>query len=378
MDDVIINCDWLQYSVMLESDNPEFECPQGFRLEILQGNNIFRYRCLVFDAAGRKWLTLLWSPFSSVLNSRIMTVQVANLLLYYNAIHESYRLLKSIVCCGFNSCGRVDICCDFQMSEQKLEVLKHLNSGHYYVQGKSEGSTWWHSVKNETESSSFVKSQLHCLSWGSKCSDIKVKCYNKSREINAEERQGECEKPYIRALWQQAGWDVGKVWRLEFSLSGSGKLRWGNEVISLESVASAAWLRRVFYSLYGTRFVVRENQGRREGHKNLDAVREFLRLPKESEILCRSLGVLDGKGCSEAVKVLRRLVSQLSSPAVVASPAVASAVASAAAAVVESAGLSAYFLAKFGEDYQSFLREAVEMAGEGIFEVDGNPAKAWS
>lgn len=377
MDEVIINCDWLQYSVMLESDAPEFECPEGFRLEMLQGNNIFRYRCLVFDSAGRKWLTLLWSPFSSVLNSRIMTVQVANLLLYYNSIQESYRLLKQIVGCGFNSCGRVDICCDFQMSEEKLEVLKHLNSGHYYVQGKSEGSTWWHSVKSETEKSTFVKSQLHCLSWGSKCSDIKVKCYNKSREINAEEKQGECEKPYIRELWKQAGWDVGKVWRLEFSLSGSGKLRWGNEVISLESVASSVWLRRVFYSLYGTRFVVRENQGKREGHKNLDAVRKFLLLPPESEVLCRSLGALDGKGCSEAVKVLRKLVAQLSSPAVVASPEVSAAVASAVATVVENAGLSGYFLSKFGSDYHSFLREAVEMSGEGIFDVDGEPRKAW-
>lgn len=376
-DEVIINCDWLQYSVMLSEDNPEFLCPEGYRIELLQGNNIFRYRALVFDGLGRKWLTLLWSPYSSVLNRRIMTVQVANFLLYYAGVNESYRLLKSIVDCHFNSCGRVDVCADFPMTVDKLETLRHLNSGHYYVQGKSEGSAWWHSVKERNDDREWNRNQFHCLSWGSKCSDIKVKCYHKSREINATEINGECEKPYIREQWKLAGWDISNVWRLEFSLSGTGKLQWKNEVIDLQKVSSSDWLRHVFYSLYGSRFVVRVNQGRRAGHKNLDQVRDFLLLPPEGDVLTRSLGVMDGKTCAESVKLLRKLMSQLNSPAVMSNMAICQSLVTSVATVVEQNGLTGYFLSKFGMPYVDYLQDVLDRAGEGLVEVDGDPRKAW-
>lgn len=377
MDEVIINCDWLQYSVMLEEDEPEFECPDGYRIEVLQGNNIFRWRALVFDAQGRKWLTLLWSPYSSVLNKRLMTVQVANLLLYYAGVNESYRLLKSIVHCHFNSCGRVDVCADFPMSNDKLETLRHLNSGHYYVQGKSEGSSWWHTSKEVNGEREWKKHQFHCLSWGSKCSDIKVKCYHKSREINATELNGECEKPYIRDQWKLAGWDVANVWRLEFSLSGTGKLQWEREVIDLQKVSSADWLRHVFYSLYGSRFVIRENQGLRKGHKNLDPTRNFLLLPPEDTVLTRSLGVMDGKTCSESVKLLRKLMAQLNSPAVMSNEVVCQSLVTSVATVVEQNGLSAYFLSRFGMPYVDYLQNVLDGSGAGIVAVDGDPRKAW-
>ena len=164
-DQVIINCDWLQYSVILAEDEPEFVCPDGYRLEILQGNNIFRNRILVWDLTGRKWLTLLWSPYSSRLNSRLMTVQVGNELLYQSAINQSFRLLQEITDCSFNSLGRVDICADFQMDEDKMLCLKHLNSGHFYIQAKSEGSNWWHSNNKVLNGRQFDYKTEHCLTW---------------------------------------------------------------------------------------------------------------------------------------------------------------------------------------------------------------------
>ena len=377
MDNVVVFCDWLQYSVMLEEELPELECPDGFRLEVLQGNNIFRHRCLVFDSKGRKWLTLLWSPFSSVLNSRIMTVQVANMLLYYGGVHESYRLLKQKVPCHFNSCGRMDVCCDFEMDNKKMDTLKHLNSGHYYVQGKSEGSTWWHKITEGSGNREFKRNQLHCLSWGSKNTDIKVKCYHKTREINALSVGSPCEKPYIVEAWRLAGLDISNVWRVEFSLSGTGRLKWQNEIIDLDKVASTEWLKHVFYSLYGSRFVIRINQGKRQGHKNQDEIVEFLRLPPESTLLTRSLGVLDDKACSDGVKLLRKMMAMLSSPAVMSNDTVCSTLCESVATLVKEQGLSAYFLGHFGADYMSYLQDVVDRSGSGCYEVDGTPTKAW-
>lgn len=376
-DKVIINCDWLQYSVMLDEDEPEILCPNGYRIEVLQGNNIFRNRAIAWDDKGIKWLTLLWSPFSSLLNKRLMTVQVGNQLLYYQAIMMSYRLLTQIVACHFNSCGRVDICADFLMDNNKLAVLRHLNSGHYYVQGKSEGSTWWHTVNEESSDYIHKKSQLHCLSWGSKNTDIKVKCYHKSREQGMLAKDPKPDKPYIVSLWQDAGWDVTQVWRLEFSLSGTGKLRWDNHTIELEQVASAEWLTHVFYSLYNSRFIVRENTGKRIGHKNNDPRRSFLMLPQEDRVLTRSLGEVERMQASDAVKLLRKLMGQIETPLVMANETLCRMLCDSVLTLVDSNRLGSYFHTKFGDDVRVYLQRIMDECGSGIFEVDGKPSKTW-
>ena len=376
-DNVIINCDWLQYSVMLEEDNPELLCPDGYRIEVLQGNNIFRHRAIVSDEQGRKWLTLLWCPFSSLLNKRLMTIQVANQLLYYSAIQLSFNLLQKIVNCRYNSCGRLDVCADFQIDDEKIQALKHLNSGHYYIQGKSEGSTWWH-VNNKTEDNRVYKqSQLHCLSWGSKNSDVKVKCYHKSREQGMLAKDPKPEKPYIIEQWKNAGWDVTKVWRLEFSISGTGRYKWKGESITLEKVKSHEWLTHLYYSLYNSRFVMRENQGKRKGHKNSDREINFLTLPSEDTIIERSLGTMDKAKASESVKLLRKMMSEISSPIVMADTELCQTYCDAVIRLCETHHLRSYFSAHFGDDVITYLQRLVDNSGEGIYEVDGNPNKIW-
>lgn len=377
MDNVIINCDWLQYSVILADDDPVFLCPDGYRIEVLQGNNIFRNRAIVWDTKGVKWLTLLWSPFSSLLNKRLMTVQVGNQLLYYQAVSMSYKLLTEIVGCHFNSCGRVDICADFLIDDDKLAVLRHLNSGHYYVQGKSEGSTWWHTINETSGDYTHKKSQLHCLSWGSKNTDIKVKCYHKSREQGMLAKDPKPDKPYIIDLWREVGWDVTKVWRLEFSICGTGRYRWKGESINLDKVKSNEWLTHTFYSLYEGRFIVRENQGKRKGHKNCDPRRDFLMLPPVSDVLVKSLGTTEHMQASDAVKLLRKMMGVISSPIVMNDSELCQVYCDAVARLCETHHLRSYFSAHFGDDVMPYLQRILDESGEGIYEVDGNPAKTW-
>lgn len=371
-----INCDWLAFSVKLNEREPELQCPAGYRLEVLQGNNIYRNRFVLYDADGRKCLTALWSPYSSVLDATIMTVQAANWMLYSVSASYIMDLLLQIVDCEFNSVGRVDICCDFEMTQQRVEVLKHLNSGHYYIQGKKEGSVWWHSFDKKGDG--FVHRDLHCLSWGSKKSEIKWKVYFKSREIGLVDSKGEdCDKPYIRDEWIGADFDVMNVWRCEVSLSGASCLRYGDRKIGLDDCLSGAWLAQVFADMMGSRFVVRMNQGRRDGHKNNDKRIEFLQMSWEGAHISWARPK-DGPVCSDGVALLRRLMAGLENPVAKVNANVFEAMATAIYDVVREQRLEHYFERKFGADVETYLHSVGSDIGTGIYAGVDAPSKFYS
>lgn len=375
MQKVLVNCDWLQYSVLTAEENPELFCPEGFRVEVMSGNNIFQHRAMVMDERGRKWLTLLWKPYSSLLNARLMTVQVGNFVLYGGGIMTAWRLVQQVVDCAFNSMGRVDVCADFEISDEQLQAIKHLNSGHYYVQGKQEGSVWWHQVKKHVGDKEIRRKQFHCLAWGSKTSKISVKLYHKSREQGLIGGGEDAEKPYIVEQWKLAQLDIRKVWRLEFSMSESGQLSWMGKAIMLEDVASPDWLARVFSTLLSSRFKVRINEGRRQGHKNLDPIVEFLRFDAEHGSLRWILGHGDDIEFGEDVKVLRMLMSKLQSPVVASSWSVSAAMCDAVLEVIKSARLEGYFRNHFGKSSREYLDDVMQQAGSQIVEVDANPRR---
>lgn len=378
MDKVIINCDWLQYSVLLNEAEPEFLCPDGYRLEVLQGNNIFRNRIIVWDLQGRKWLTLLWSPYSSRLNSHLMTVQVGNELLYGSAINMSFSLLQSIVECSFNSMGRVDVCCDWVISANQLETLKHLNSGHYYVQAKSEGSSWWHKKNEANKNGKYYNTQHHCLTWGSPKSQIKIKIYCKSREQDQLSAEPHPDKPYIVQMWKDVGFDTRNVWRLEFSITKSSKARYDNHRIGLEEISSNTWLTHLFYQLYTSRFIVRQNEGKRTDKTNNDKIIQFLNLPEKESLLRWAVGENERPPVPDAVNVLRSLMNQLNSSVVAVDERLSEYLCSAIATIVQDFRLSSYFENHYGQPYGSYLQQFVNQSGPGIYEVDGHPDKTWN
>lgn len=368
-----INCDWLQYSVKLAFPNDvELECPEGYRLEILPGNNIFRNRAILWRCSdSAKFLTLLWSPYSRKISSSIMTVQCANMLLYCGGIHESYRLLQEIVPCYFNSMGRIDICCDFVAGDAELKVLRGLWDGSIYVQGKSEGSTFWHS--SNSDEGRFT----HCMSWGSTSTEIKVKVYNKSREIGISAANPDGEKPWIVAEWKRAGFDVEKVWRCEFSMKSAGLLGWLDKLITLDDVCSHEWLSDVFLSLYNSRFICRKNMGLRKGHKNLDEKIRLIVLPTTEESTSERLRWKGSEktpsATSEQITLLRRLMSVLELPAVSMNWDVFESVATSIMAACEGKGITSYFSHAYGKMPYDYLQEYAQSVGEGKFDVIPSP-----
>lgn len=369
-----VNIDWLQFSVHLGNSTPEIICPKGYRLELCQGNNIFEYRALVFTEGGQKVLTLLWHPYSSVLPQNLMTCQVANEWLYLNGlgIKWAWELLQEIVECTFNAIGRVDICIDFQGTPERTAFLSHLNSNHYYVQGKKEGSTWWHTLANGAK-------QLHCLTWGSQTSEIKVKVYHKSREQGVMDGdKDKAAKPYIVTEWESAGLDITNVWRLEFSLSGVGQLRWNGQPITFANLMDNGWVTQVLCELYHARFVTRVNQGRRHGHKNEDKRVWLIPLPPRASHLSWQEAKLERKELPAAIKVLRTMMAQIDNPAIVSSKVVFTYYADTITKLIRDYALEGYFRRVWQTTSAEYIGNIASQAGTGIHEMVASPARLMS
>lgn len=368
-----VNCDWLAFSVHLNEPEPEILCPDGLRIELCQGNNIFEHRALVFDGRGAKYMTLLWKPYSKVLPANLMTCQVANEFLYLPAgqgIKWAYNDLRQIVDCTFNAVGRIDICIDFEASPERIDFIKHLNSGHYYAQHKSEGSTWWHEVAE----GDYKHKQLHCLTWGSQKSEIKVKLYHKSREqglIGGDQP----EKPWIVDEWKEAGLDIKNVWRLEFSLSGAGQLRYKGQPITLENVCDEQWILNVLCELYNNRFVTRINQGKRQGHKNNDTRVYLFQLPYRAAGLKWAEASGKDYEVPASITLLRSMMRQIDNPVVMSHRPTFEAYATTILQIVQDHKLSGYFLRTYEAEAEQYFTELWQNVGSGIRHCTPSPAR---
>lgn len=376
-----INCDWLQYSVRSKTANPELFVPDGYRLEIAQGTNIFENRALFFDACGRKVLTFLWKPYSKVIDENIITVQVANEFLYKGDLRDTLSLVKQVIDCEYNNIGRLDLCCDFEITDKQLQIIKHLNSNHYYAARKHEGSTWWHEVNQN----GIKKKQIHCLTWGSAKSEIKVKLYNKSREQGlvggvvqpdaAEPAEPEAAKPWIVENWKEMDMDVKKVWRLEFSLSGANQLRWGGRRITLDEVSNWSWIVRTFFDLYHNRFVLRVNQRKVSGHHNDDKRVELLDLPLDGEHLEWAENEREPRESKPAITLLRSLMRNLENEVLQVSKPIFNQYAQTIINLVESARLNNYFQTVFLSSPEEYFSELGKSIGCGKFDRVLPPSK---
>lgn len=366
-----INLDWLQFSVHLTSPEPEIICPDGYRIELCQGNNIFANRALVFDARGAKMLTLLWTPYSKVLPSNLMTCQVANEFLYLDGqgIKWAWDTLQEIVDCTFNAIGRVDFCLDFQGSEQRTMFITNLATSRYYVQARKEGSNWWHELADG-------RKQTHCLTWGSPKTEIKVKLYHKSREQGVLDGNADnAEKPWIVREWQAAQMDITNVWRLEFSLQGVGQLRWNGQPITLDNLMDTAWISQVYCELYANRYITRENKGRRKGHKNEDPRVTLFPLPLRASHLKWQDAKLEHHDLPAAITLLRSLMRQIDNPAVVASRQVFDYYASTITNVIRDYALEGYFRRTWEDSSTNYFANLWQDVGQGLHTTIASPTR---
>lgn len=276
----MLSIDWLSFSVVAVSSAPEreagelsFSCPDGFLLQYLGGTNIFKYRAYLLDDGGDKVLTLLWHPFSRIINPDTIFVEVANKCLYAR-LDWVLDLLWKIHPFAFGGLSRYDLAYDFNPSSDQYDTILQLALNQYYVQGKKEGSFFYEFEHSGQKVLRLPKQ----LSWGSKASNIKWKLYNKSLEVFEPNAKGELvpNKPYIVDRWREEGLEVDKVWRLECSITSANKFKFEDSLLSYECVTNPSFFERLFKSLYQFRFVIRKNEGHTD--KSNDKIVPFLRL----------------------------------------------------------------------------------------------------
>ena len=269
---MVVNLDWLSFSVILAQAEPDIKCPQGYRLELLSGNQVFKNRAILYKD-GEKALTMLWCPYSSTIDKQIMTVQVANYWLYSGQFSRWFSVLQDCVECTFNNFSRIDVAVDFAASDRQMAILRKLANNSCYVAAKDEDDVRRHTSTYKGK----VTKMPYYLSWGATNSQYKWKTYNKAREQNtdhhlkAKRKDGSIyyvppEKPYIVECWEQAKMDITRVWRVELSIADIGQLRLDDKTgkkIDLSIIDDMGLWLEIFRNELNRRFIIRKNQGHR-------------------------------------------------------------------------------------------------------------------
>ena len=122
------------------------------------------------------------------------------------------------------------------------------------------------------------------------------------------------------------------------------------------------------------RFVVRINQGRRDGHKNNDARVPLFTMPWSSIHLAWTRPRDTPKATAPVVAV-RRLLRCLDDITARCNPRVFYTVANAISDIVETTHLEEYFISRFGCDCDTYLLQLSENVGLGIVDAIDPPSR---
>lgn len=273
-DQGVVSCDWFSLSCMMAKprDGKPLRAPSGWYCLLQAPTAVWAERWFVLDGDGNKIATILCVPRSPIIDCKRCVVEIANRWLYYEDFHDVVDRVLDIVPMAITGLNRVDLCCDFEMSDERYNVYKKLASGAAYVKALRSGAVWWQDIPvKQYGDGNGLERVPHCLTFGGHDSVFKWKVYYKWLEL--QQAPPEAKKPYIMDLWRDMKFSERHVWRCEVSISGSNSLRdLGQRVI-----APFSWYDdrvRLFCDIYSDKFVVRESQGHKD--KRNDKVLPFL------------------------------------------------------------------------------------------------------
>lgn len=270
----LVSCDWYSVSAKLAHvrNGEPIILPLPFLSVRLAATAVWAERWVIFDGLGDKVLTFLCSPRTPKIPALSCQVQVANRYLYNGLFHDVLDMFSFAVPMSFSGIARVDFCCDFEMDAAKYSVLSRLASRKAYVKALKSGNIWWRSINDAVRyDGKRLGTVPHDLNWGSPQSVFKWKIYWKALEL--EQALPEDKKPYISAMWGDAGFHKECVWRIEVSVTDTNRLVGpeGKKVLPVQWYDQRVAL---FQSIYASKFEVRLDQGHAD--KRNDKVLPFL------------------------------------------------------------------------------------------------------
>lgn len=352
---IAVSCDWFSFSVLLclspkeQAEGIALNTPQGYTLKEYGGTNLYKRRFILFNEYGEKSLTLLTNPHSKIIKANSMFVEVANRLLYSD-FSFVLDLLNSIHPYAFQSLSRFDVAADFNPSVQQLHIMQQLQDNTCYVTGKREGSMFHDYI---LRGDGVQQRVARCMSWGAKGSNIHWKMYNKTLEIYEVAADGRkwCTKPYIVDKWLTLGLDPSNVWRLEVSITSASGYEWRGEKLCWDAHA-ADFYTPFFWDIYGTRFIIRANQG----HKNRgkDQVQPFLPNPTNIHQRLRDVEPRGTSYHTDHAVTLRAALKELERDEVKVFKPMATAWLQVAEQTILTAKLQQYFFNTYGQTWEQY------------------------
>lgn len=341
---LLLNTDWMGLSLWIET--PVKDPPQGYLWRVYEnGTNVWRMRRILYTDRGDKVLTLLSEPKSRIIDPRAALLEIENEWLYHGI---GVRGIEDVLrrCCIYSVRGisRLDLAVDFNPTPSQFDCIMKLGKLEYRLQGKQNLTPWW-SVNHSDWMPPQYRGKFipHQLSWGHKTTDVKWKCYYKSRELKEAVGGMGWDKPYIVDCWREASLEENNVWRLEVSIKNCNGLLWRGQPITQDVWGNNTV--HLMHDLYHSRFVVRKEEGHKD--RSNDSIVPFLDIKGAKKISCRkytSLTEHNGR-----IALLRRLVQSLDDEQVLLDDASREDVLGHIERIIERDRLHAYFKGMVGD-----------------------------
>lgn len=270
----VVSVDWFALSCMLANprDDKPLRAPEGWQCLLQSPTAVWAERWFVLDGDGNKVATILCVPRSPKIDCKRCLVEIANRWLYFDDFRSVVDRVLDMLPMAITGLNRVDLCCDFEMSDERYETYKALAYGNAYVKALRSGAIWWQDIPvGKMGDGNGLERVPHCLTFGGKDSVFKWKIYYKWLEL--QQAPPEAKKPYIIDMWRAMGFSERHVWRCEVSIHGTNGLR----NLEQRPIAPFAWYDdrvKLFCDLYSDKFIVRANEGHKD--KRNDKVLPFL------------------------------------------------------------------------------------------------------
>lgn len=354
----LLNTDWVGLTLHIDTDVKG--SPAGYQWRVYEnGTNVWKCRRILYTDRGDKVCTLLSQPKSPTIPPHSALLEIGNEWLYHGiGVRGIEAVLQQCMIFKVRGFSRLDLAVDFVPDDAQVETIERLADGRRYVQGKRCGSGFWSVNRDSWLPPQYVGKRIpHCISWGHKTSDVKWKCYYKSKELRDAVGGMGWDKPYIVDQWREAGFDENNVWRLEVSMKKCNALLHDGRQVSQDEWGQ--YTVALFRDLYVSRFVVRENEGHAD--RSNDKEVEFLPISSHGSIRCRTY---EGeKQHNGRIALLRQLVKSLDTEEVLLDCQTREGVLAHMQAIIKRDGLYNYFRGMVGEYFEEYAEYIRQQAG---------------